>query len=106
MKLFDCVDQDLVRMLYTEIKGSGVQQNALTFKNILSQLFVLLVVGENSAVDKIEIYYYMVHRTVKKDVSPIPKKLHFIWLGPKQPSYLKKFMKLFPHKKLEIIILN
>ena len=30
----------------------------------------------------------MVRRTVKKDVSPI-KKLHFIWLGPKQPPYLK-----------------
>ena len=29
----------------------------------------------------------MVRRTHKKDVSksPIPKKLHFIWLGPKQP---------------------
>jgi hypothetical protein len=37
----------------------------------------------------------MVRRTVKKDVSPIPKKLHFIWLGPKQPAYLKKFMKTF-----------
>jgi hypothetical protein len=31
----------------------------------------------------------------KKDSSPIPKKLHFIWLGPKQPPYLKKFMKTF-----------
>jgi hypothetical protein len=27
--------------------------------------------------------------------SPIPKNIHFIWLGPKQPSYLKKFMKSF-----------
>ena len=34
-------------------------------------------------------------RTIKKDLCPIPKKLHFIWLGPKQPSYLKKFMKTF-----------
>ena len=31
----------------------------------------------------------------KKDSSPIPKKLHFIWLGPKQPPYLKNFMKTF-----------
>lgn len=27
--------------------------------------------------------------------SPIPKKLHFIWLGNKKPPYLKKFMKTF-----------
>jgi hypothetical protein len=36
-------------------------------------------------------------KTVKsnKNMSPIPQKLHFIWLGPKQPPYLKKFMKTF-----------
>ena len=41
-------------------------------------------------------------RTQKKAVKPkkyisqpIPKKLHFIWLGPKQPPYLEKFMKTF-----------
>ena len=45
----------------------------------------------------------MVKRTKRKEKtktdtkykSPIPKKLHFIWLGPKVPSYLKKFMKSF-----------
>ena len=37
----------------------------------------------------------MVKRTNKKDISPIPKKLNFIWLGPKHPPYLKKFMKTF-----------
>lgn len=37
-------------------------------------------------------------RTLKKESSkksPIPKKLHFIWLGPKKPPYLTKFMKTF-----------
>ena len=34
-------------------------------------------------------------KTDTKYKSPIPKKLHFIWLGPKVPSYLKKFMKSF-----------
>jgi hypothetical protein len=33
--------------------------------------------------------------TLKKKTCPSPKKIHFIWLGPKQPSYLKKFMKTF-----------
>ena len=37
----------------------------------------------------------MVRRTQKKEVSPIPKKLHFIWLGPITPPYLEKFMKTF-----------
>jgi len=37
----------------------------------------------------------MVKRTHKKDISPIPKKLHFIWLGPSTPPYLDKFMKTF-----------
>lgn len=41
----------------------------------------------------------MVKRTQKKEIkqikSPIPKKINFIWLGPKVPSYLKKFMKSF-----------
>lgn len=27
--------------------------------------------------------------------SPIPKKLHFIWLGSKQPNYVSKFQKTF-----------
>ena len=30
-----------------------------------------------------------------KDISPIPKKIHFIWLGDREPTYLKKFMKTF-----------
>ena len=30
-----------------------------------------------------------------KLTSPIPKKIHFIWLGKKQPPYIKKFMKTF-----------
>lgn len=41
----------------------------------------------------------MAKRTQKKEIkqikSPIPKKINFIWLGPKVPSYLKKFMKSF-----------
>ena len=39
----------------------------------------------------------MVRRTQKKEVlkSPIPKKIHFIWLGPSTPPYLEKFMKTF-----------
>ena len=31
----------------------------------------------------------------KQNISPIPKKIHFIWLGNKKPPYLKKFMKTF-----------
>lgn len=31
----------------------------------------------------------------KKYMSPIPKKIHFIWLGPITPPYLEKFMKTF-----------
>jgi len=34
-------------------------------------------------------------KTNKKDVSLIPKKIHCIWLGPKQPPYLQKFMKTY-----------
>lgn len=39
----------------------------------------------------------MVRRTQKKEdpKSPIPKKIHFIWLGPSTPPYLEKFMKTF-----------
>lgn len=36
-----------------------------------------------------------IKRTVKKTISPIPKKIHMIWLGPKKPPYLTKFMKTF-----------
>ena len=31
----------------------------------------------------------------KNNSSPIPRKLHFIWLGPKHPPYLSKFMRTF-----------
>lgn len=34
-------------------------------------------------------------RTVSKSKSPIPHKIHFIWLGTNVPSYMKKFMKSF-----------
>lgn len=37
----------------------------------------------------------MVRRTKKKISSPIPKKIHFIWLGSKKPPYLRKFMNTF-----------
>ena len=36
-----------------------------------------------------------IKRTVRKTISPIPKKIHMIWLGPKKPPYLTKFMKTF-----------
>ena len=36
-----------------------------------------------------------VRKTVRKNNSPIPKKIHMIWLGPKKPPYLHKFMKTF-----------
>lgn len=34
-------------------------------------------------------------KTVRKTNSPIPKKIHMIWLGPKKPPYLTRFMKSF-----------
>ena len=37
----------------------------------------------------------MKRNTNKHNISPIPKKIHFIWLGNKKPPYLKKFMKTF-----------
>ena len=36
-----------------------------------------------------------IKRTVRKTISPIPRKIHMIWLGPKKPPYLTKFMKTF-----------
>jgi len=36
----------------------------------------------------------MVRRTKKEDF-PIPKKIHCIWLGPKEPAYFRKFIKTF-----------
>ena len=36
-----------------------------------------------------------VKRNTNQNISPIPKKIHFIWLGNKKPPYLKKFMKTF-----------
>jgi len=42
-------------------------------------------------------YTKKIHKTKKrfKTGKTIPKKIHIIWLGPKQPSYLKKFMDTF-----------
>ena len=37
----------------------------------------------------------MIKQNKRGNISPIPKKIHFIWLGPKVPSYLRKFMKSF-----------
>ena len=32
---------------------------------------------------------------MKEWISPIPKKIHIIWIGGEQPKYLKLFIKSF-----------
>ena len=32
---------------------------------------------------------------MKEWISPIPKKVHLIWIGGEQPDYLKLFFKTF-----------
>ena len=32
---------------------------------------------------------------MKEWISPIPKKIHLIWIGGEQPDYLKAFLKSF-----------